>query len=572
MKIGDRIPVNISRFDGAMVSDPRDPRSNTAQVVSNFDVINNPYRMIPAKDTHSGDSSASTQKIHNFCIAKGDSLYAIYGAGQAGAGPYNKMFYKSLGTGGSNDLGDQSWTADDNATGATNLVTQDKIMFVYYQKTGFVYGIAGDQYVTKIDPDGSTAIAETERDLGAFTNTCQGLVHSKDDILYIARDNKIASNDNGSWSSTALTLPASLRITSLVEHGNYLAIACAPLNQVENSCVFLWDRDTSLSTLSESIDWGVGELKVLESLNGELVGVSILGPVGSLGKYNTFKDKIIFRKYNGVGVDQIEVFEGDVSSTASTILTLLGTAKQKLNNRLYFLMALTLRGTAREGLWSIGKNKAGEWSITLDKPVATALTGTVSNRALYGFIITGDYLLMSYLSGGTEYMDLTDSDELYAIKGVYESKIFNLGDTSLKKKLLGVTVTFDYLPTGSSTVILYYKKDADTAWTQIFSYTSTAAGSFVTGTQYTITTVGTTDFTLIGAASNALGVVFTATGAGSGTGKAVINPTSHSAVNIESTGASLPEYNEIQFKIESQYNANITGLEFTSEVTGKRVY
>lgn len=44
------------------------------------------------------------------------------------------------------------------------------------------------------------------------------------------------------------------------------------------------------------------------------------------------------------------------------------------------------------------------------------------------------------------------------------------------------------------------------------------AGSFVTGTQYQIQTVGTTDFTLIGAASNNVGVVFTATGAGSGTG------------------------------------------------------
>ena len=46
------------------------------------------------------------------------------------------------------------------------------------------------------------------------------------------------------------------------------------------------------------------------------------------------------------------------------------------------------------------------------------------------------------------------------------------------------------------------------------------AGSFVTGTIYRILTVGTTDFTLIGAASNTVGVIFTATGAGSGTGTA----------------------------------------------------
>ena len=46
------------------------------------------------------------------------------------------------------------------------------------------------------------------------------------------------------------------------------------------------------------------------------------------------------------------------------------------------------------------------------------------------------------------------------------------------------------------------------------------AGNFVVGNQYTITTVGTTDFTSIGASSNAIGVTFTATGIGSGTGTA----------------------------------------------------
>lgn len=45
-----------------------------------------------------------------------------------------------------------------------------------------------------------------------------------------------------------------------------------------------------------------------------------------------------------------------------------------------------------------------------------------------------------------------------------------------------------------------------------------AAGSFVTNQPYTITYVGTTAFTSIGAASNTVGLTFIATGAGSGTG------------------------------------------------------
>jgi hypothetical protein len=52
-----------------------------------------------------------------------------------------------------------------------------------------------------------------------------------------------------------------------------------------------------------------------------------------------------------------------------------------------------------------------------------------------------------------------------------------------------------------------------------------SAGSFVSGTSYVIQTLGTTDFTLIGASSNTVGVTFTATGIGSGTGTAITSDT-----------------------------------------------
>jgi hypothetical protein len=51
-------------------------------------------------------------------------------------------------------------------------------------------------------------------------------------------------------------------------------------------------------------------------------------------------------------------------------------------------------------------------------------------------------------------------------------------------------------------------------------FPSLAGGAFVTGQTYQILTVGTTDFTAIGAAANTVGTVFTATGAGSGSGTA----------------------------------------------------
>ena len=50
------------------------------------------------------------------------------------------------------------------------------------------------------------------------------------------------------------------------------------------------------------------------------------------------------------------------------------------------------------------------------------------------------------------------------------------------------------------------------------------AGAFAVGTTYDIMTVGTTDFTLVGAADNNVGTTFVATGAGAGTGTAAQLP------------------------------------------------
>ena len=61
---------------------------------------------------------------------------------------------------------------------------------------------------------------------------------------------------------------------------------------------------------------------------------------------------------------------------------------------------------------------------------------------------------------------------------------------------------------------------SDTGYRILITDPSVTAGSFIVGNTYTIEAVGSTDFTLIGAASNTVGLVFTATGVGAGTGTA----------------------------------------------------
>ncbi len=59
-----------------------------------------------------------------------------------------------------------------------------------------------------------------------------------------------------------------------------------------------------------------------------------------------------------------------------------------------------------------------------------------------------------------------------------------------------------------------------------------SAGSFVVGTSYTIKFVGTTDFTLIGAASNKVGTIFTASAVGIGTGTSYVTSSSNGSAFV----------------------------------------
>ena len=84
----------------------------------------------------------------------------------------------------------------------------------------------------------------------------------------------------------------------------------------------------------------------------------------------------------------------------------------------------------------------------------------------------------------------------------------------------------------------------------------TNAGSFIPGATYTILTVGSTDFTAVGAASNTVGVTFIATGVGSGTGTALVQ------MLIE-----FARYNSFQIP----YNASTYNLDHDTNYDGFQV-
>ena len=500
----------INRFDGGMISDPRAANFRYARVIKNFDAHTYPKKLVPSRSSEAGDTITDSSIKRNYCIAlRTGTTYKLFALSRKDdTATTAKVTMKSLTTGGTSDMSDSGWDTpanNESSSGATDFE-----VFVYYKRTGLIYGVRSKRYIWAFDPTSAAAWDDTSLDLGSTaTYLAQGLVHSKDDILYIPYDNKIAKNNNGAWTAAALTLPTHLYITSICEYGDYLAIACAPVSGVGKSVVYLWDRNSTDALLSESIDWGEGNLRVLEEIEGRLIGISWVGG---------FTQKIVFREYAG---GKAKVFKVLIDENTTFSDGKLPIAKQKKDNFLYFLMDIKIGGTAQQGLWKVGR-------VSPDKPFSVVLDKTPNNDTAVGnllnFFIYKDYTFISYTNtDGTYGVSKTNDQAVYNVNAYYETLIINADDSSKIKKLLGVSVMFEPLPSAGK-VALKYKKDEETSWTTIFE-------NF------------TTDDAL-----------------------------SHSAVNIESSGDNLPEFEEIQFQVISRGGAVITGLKLKAEVLDKDIY
>lgn len=499
------VPFSMRDFSGGNSTIVRSVSSSYAQNVTNFDIYSDPHRLGPVNDLEDGDSGASTSQKKAFCVAywTPTTAWRLFGLGVVSGSAKAEILMKTINTGGSTDLDDNAWETPANNASASGTTSFN--LFVYYKKTGKIYGAKAGTTIWAFTPDGSTAFGDTERSL-AYTNIAQGLV--KNNILWVPYDNKIAKNNNGTWTDVALTLPDDCYITSICEWGDFLAIAAAPLNPAGSSRVYIWDMDSTLTAMPQTVDWGTGVLKVLDNVSGVLVGVTL--DTGS----QKLEDKVVFRYLSG---SQANIFR-KLSATANTCT--LPISKQVVNGRLYFLLSGTFNGTARSGLWSIGKTDVGNYAISQERTVDNS--GTTTNIVLFGFHIVGDYTFISYTDNSTYKLNKTNDQASYTSTALYESIKLDMGDPDATKKLLGVTVMTEPLPAAGS-YTLKYRKDEETSWTTIFTHDTN-------------------------------------------------DSISHDAVNIESTGVTLPEFKEIQFRIESTGGAAIIGLKGKVEVIDKPLY
>jgi hypothetical protein len=261
---------------------------------------------------------------------------------------------------------------------------------------------------------------------------------------------------------------------------------------------------------------------------------------------------------------------GTGGETAAAARTNLSAAQSGANSDITSLSGLTTPITVAQG----GTGFVAQRTITTvgrATNVVTIATSVAHNYVVNDIVtiaavtntsVNGTFTIASvptsttftYAQTGTDYPNTTDtgtttsSSYLVAgnISGVVAVNHGGTGTNVLKANNLA-------LGNGTSPVLGIPAGSAGNVLTSSTLSTVTA-GSFVIGTEYTIASVGSTNWTSIGAASGTVGVVFTATGAGTGDGTATTNTWVSSAPAQNGLG-------------QSQTWQNVTSNRSTSAVT-----
>lgn len=317
---------------------------------------------------------------------------------------------------------------------------------------------------TVVSPEGGTgctinvtAVANTT---AAITSVAQGLI-AKDDNLYLPYNNVIARvYPSGVVQDQVLKLPTYLKITSICNMGNYIAIGCAPKDPYNGvSKVYLWNLTSP--DVQESIDWGEGELRILENVEGMLVGITDRYLNNAVG---AGRGSLIIQGYTG-GVPQVlkEVFTQKLNGISMPL------SKTVKNNRVFFCAKIMTNSTGteyNEGIWSFGrKNINYPYSLTLDY-----IDENVTTSGIQAFGSAANFFFIAHSADGS--IDKTDDTATYSFGSILETQIYDFGEADSDKRLASFKVSVRRLSTGESFTVKYKVDDAST-WTTIGTYSTT---------------------------------------------------------------------------------------------------
>jgi len=242
----------------------------------------------------------------------------------------------------------------------------------------------------------------------------------------------------------------------------------------------------------------------------------------------------------GTSGDTIPVTAGGTgSATATDARTALSAAQSGANSDITSITGLTTPLSVAQGGTGV------QITRTISSVALTSNVVTITTSAAHGYLandsvtvtattqttVNGTYTIISvptsttftYARTASNISPIADTGSVVSSSNIKMSaasgtlSVSNGGTGASTLKLNNL-----FLGNGTSSPTLIPAGSASNVLTSTTTSTVTA-GSFVVGTEYTILTVGTTNFVSIGASASTVGVVFTATGVGTGDGTATTN-------------------------------------------------
>lgn len=488
--MSNTVPIKVNNFSGGISDDPRKVTASEFSITKHFDIFSQPNKLTPYRsleaDTNDGSTSTGMKQyaVRDFLYASASAK--LYGLGQTGAG-LTKIVYKADATTG-------NWTlpASSEGNGAVQNGT-----FVEFKD--YLWGFQGTNQLWKWGTlSGTPSITNsTSTTASTITSVAQGLIAS-DANLYLPYNNTLVRITPGlTITDTVISVPTNYKITSICNFGNYMAIGCAPISSFNGtSKVFLWNLSSDLFT--ETLEFGEGDLRVIETIEGMIVGISdrYLNNATGAGR-----GSLIIQTYAG-GSPQVikEIFTQKLTGITMPI------SKAVKNNRLFFAAKIMTNSAGTEydeGIWSFGrKNVNYPYTLTLD-----VIDENVSTSGIQAFATAGNYFFIAHSADGS--IDKTDDTATYSFTSIYESQIYDFGDVDSDKRLELIKVSFTKLASPQSLTVKIKMDDA-TSWTTV--------GTFSTA-----------------------------------------NAISRTFLNIESTGDAFPSGRECRLRLESTGGLEITG-------------
>lgn len=494
------IVTRQSGWTGGISDDPRSVRlfrgtyfSDSFTIAKHFDVFSNPGRITPYRslevDTNDGSTPTGMKQylVRDFLYASASAK--LYGLGQNGTAQ-TKIVEKADATTGNWDLPASS---EGNGAVLNGCFTEFKDYLWGFQGTNQLWRwgtLSGSPSITNSVTTTATTI----------TSVANGLI-AADANLYLPYNNTLLRIAPGlTVTDAVISVPDNFKITSICNYGNYMAIGCAPISSFNGvSKVFLWNLSSDLFT--ETLNFGEGDLRIVETIEGALVGITDRYMNNATGAGT---GSLIIQTYQG-GSPQVvkEVFTQKLTGKTMPL------SKAVKNNRLFFsakIMTNTSGTTYNEGIWSYGRKSTGYPSLlSLD-----IIDENVSTSGIQAFSLAGNYFFIAHSADGS--IDKTDDAANYSFTSLIESQILTFGTVDATKELKSFNLYTTPLPANAS-ITVKYRMDSSTSYTTF--------GTFTT--------------------SGAVVKVF---------------------INIESTGLAFPSFNEVQFRIESVTGgAEIVGFE-----------